>query len=74
MPSSELFGIIAVMATLVGATWALRSKLSDIESMLAGHHAENLSCHDQRKIHESRLDSIEYRLDETKKTCQNPLM
>jgi hypothetical protein len=37
--------IIGLAATIVGATWALRSALSKIETAIAGHVAEDREVH-----------------------------
>lgn len=37
MTQAELFGIFTTVATVVGATWALRSKLGDIEHALTAY-------------------------------------
>lgn len=54
MDALTVFGAcLGVGATIVGATWALRTKLSDIEVALRGHVAEDkatFASHDARII------------------------
>lgn len=42
--------------TIIGATWALRSKLSDIETVLVGHVERDDERH---KDHSSRIVRLE---------------
>lgn len=47
---------LGVIGAVVGATWALRTKLSDIEVALRGHVAEDIASF---AAHDSRLKSLE---------------
>jgi hypothetical protein len=48
--------LIGAAVTVVGATWALRSKLSDIEKALEGHVKRD---DEQHEDHDARIVSLE---------------
>lgn len=59
MDPLHVFGALAAMvATAVGATWALRSKLGDIEQAIHGHIETDLVTH---KDQEARIIKLEQR-------------
>lgn len=50
--------IIGLITTSVGATWALRSKLTDIEKAIAGHIQEDSDIH---KAQDAKILKLEKR-------------
>jgi hypothetical protein len=48
--------IVGLAVTVIGATWVLRSKLSDIETALVGHVERDDERH---KGHDGRIVSLE---------------
>jgi hypothetical protein len=43
----DLSHLVAILVAVVGATWALRTKLSDIEVALNGHVKKDEAAHDE---------------------------
>lgn len=56
MELTPILGLLGACATVVGATWALRSKLSDIEMAIQGHIKTDA---EQHKNHDTRIASLE---------------
>lgn len=50
--------IVTIAAAAIGATWALRTKLGDIEVAMAKHVEEDTQIH---KSHEARVIKLEQR-------------
>lgn len=50
--------IVGLVTTVIGATWALRSKLTDIEKAIAGHIATDEELH---KAQDAKILKLEKR-------------
>lgn len=48
--------VLSIIATVVGATWVLRSKLSDIETALKAHVAQDDQRHEDLKARVVKLE------------------
>lgn len=57
-PLHVVFAVAGTVGAVAGATWALRTKLSDIEVALRGHVEEDRAV---QKNHETRIISLEKR-------------